>query len=281
MLPSVTRSHPLSSQGADHAPCPAGAFSRGSWALSAAPDSGCSPAHPTHASAKDAHLCPPGFSPACQCPPDCLHWNGPRRPRQHISELAAFLPDEPRPLLCSPPQGAASSPARLPTAQARCPLTSIRGAPVPPVWPPEVLSLLHPPWGCGPRTAHDCPPVDSAHFLLSHHSHGHSARWSPGIFLEMQIGSCYSPARNCPSEKTNPPGRIPQDPLLAASFFSTNFCCFPILHCPLQSDSAAPCSSIACSLPAFNLKHACAGSSPFHSLPVAEKSLPPVTCLDL
>lgn len=69
MLPSVTRSHPLSSQGADRAPCPAGAFSRGSWALSAAPGSGCSPAHPTHASAKDAHLCPPGFSPACQCPP--------------------------------------------------------------------------------------------------------------------------------------------------------------------------------------------------------------------
>ena len=131
MLPSVTRSHPLSSQGADHAPCPAGAFSRGSWALSAAPDSGRSPVHPTHASAKDAHLCPPGFSPACQCPPDCLHC-GPRRPRQHISELAAFLPHEPHPLLCSPPQGAASSPARLPTAQARCPFTSIRGAPVPP-----------------------------------------------------------------------------------------------------------------------------------------------------
>lgn len=92
MLPSVTRSHPLSSQGADHAPCPAGAFSGGSWALSAAPDSGCFPAHPTHASAKDAHLCPPGFSPACQCPPDCLHWNGPRR---HSTSPLSSLPFSP------------------------------------------------------------------------------------------------------------------------------------------------------------------------------------------
>lgn len=263
MLPSVTRSHPLSSQGADHAPCPAGAFSGGSWALSAALDSGCFPAHPTHASAKDAHLCPPGFSPACQCPPDCLHWNGPRR---HSTSPLSSLPFSPR---ATSPAVLSTSGGRLVTCQAAHGTGSVsfhlhpRSTHPPLVWPPTILSLLHPPCGYGPRAAHDCPPFDAAHFLLSHHSHGHSAHWSAGILLEMQIGSCYSPARNCPSEKTKPLGRIPQDPLLPASFFSTNFCCFPILHCPLQSDSAAPVPPTACSLPAFNLKHACAGSSLF------------------
>ena len=182
----------------------------------------------------------------------------------------------------------ATSGGRLVTCQAAHGTGSVsfhlhpRSTRPPRVWPPEVLSLLHPPCGCGPRTAHDCPPFDAAHFLLSHHSHGHSARWSPGIFLEMQIGSCYSPARNCPSEKSTAPpaGSLRIRSFQLASSAPTS-AVFPSCTVPFSQIQLPPVPPIACSLPAFNLKHACAGSSSFHSLPVAEKSLPPVTCLDL
>ena len=134
------------------------------------------------------------------------------------------------------------------------------------VWLPKILSLL---CGYGPRTAHDCPPFDAAHFLPSHHSHGHSAHWSPGIFLEMQIGSCYSPARNCPSEKTNPLGRryraLRIRSFQLASSAPTS-AVFPSYAVPFSQIQLPPVPPTACSLPAFNLKHPCAGSSPF-SLP--------------
>lgn len=132
-LPSVTSSHPLSSQGADQAPCPAGAFSRGSWALSGAPDLGIAPpVHPTHAFARMHPSALQASAPRASVSwLALLEWH--KAPQtQHISsELAAFLPHVPRPLLCSPTSGAASSLAGCPRHKAQCPFTFIHVAPIP------------------------------------------------------------------------------------------------------------------------------------------------------
>ena len=132
MLPSVTSSHPLSSQGADQAPCPAGAFSRGSWALPGAQTQGaplCTPPMPLqrmHSSALQASA--PRASVSLAGPPGMAR--GAPDPTHLLSARCLSPQRAPSPPVLST-SGAASSPSRLPKAQAQWPFTFIHVAPIP------------------------------------------------------------------------------------------------------------------------------------------------------
>lgn len=108
MLPSVTSftdllktmRYPLSSYGADHTPCPAGAFSRAPWGcFSGAPDSVCFSVHPHPCLCKTRS----SLLSRLQFPMPASPWLSPlgwhKAPQtQHVSpELTAFLPHMPLP----------------------------------------------------------------------------------------------------------------------------------------------------------------------------------------